>query len=284
MTIHPHITLGEVKLKVSNLQQSLHFYREVIGFQILSQTSNTARLTADGENSFLMLEEIPNAVIVPAQSASGLYHFAILLPSRKDLGAILRKFIESGIRIGQADHLVSEALYISDPDNIGIEIYADRPRESWKRDADGNYVMATDPIDRTGLLNEALHETWAGLPSDSTIGHVHFHVGDLDQAKHFYCDILGFEPVADWRRMGAIFVSAGGYHHHIGLNIWAGVGAPATPPNGTGLAYYTIIFPNSAALDKTIERFQTAGSSIRQQDGSWVVDDPFGIRLKMCVK
>jgi catechol 2,3-dioxygenase len=283
--MHPSMQLGEVKLKVSNLERSLAFYQEIVGFKVLKQTANTVELTADGRTPLLILEEIPNAVIVPKRSASGLYHFAILLPARIDLGVSLRKLIESGIHIGQADHLVSEALYISDPDNHGIEIYRDRPRETWNRDAKGNIMMATDPIDWDGLLDEAKDREWAGLPAGTTIGHVHFHVGDLDRSKPFYCDILGFDIAADYRQqMGALFISAGGYHHHIGLNIWAGNGAPAPPANGTGLAYYTIVLPDPEETANMLERLRSSGITVEQQDGSWFVKDPSGILLKLTNK
>ncbi|MGN7380546.1 VOC family protein [Paenibacillus sp. SAFN-117] len=283
-TIHPDIRLGEVKLKVSNLKRSLEFYEQVVGLKILKQTSVTAEMTVDGVHSLLSLEEIPNALVVPPRSASGLYHFAILVPTRKDLGVSLRRLIQSGISIGQADHLVSEALYISDPDHNGIEIYADRPRDVWQRDADGNYRMATDPIDWEGLLKEAESEVWSGLPKGTTIGHVHFHVGDLQQAGAFYCDLLGFEMAADYSRlMRALFISAGGYHHHIGLNVWAGIGASPAPPHGTGLAYYTIMYPDASELETALQRIRDAGVPLEEQEGAWIVSDPFGIRTRLTV-
>ena len=282
--IHPQIELGAVKLKVSNLKKSLTFYQEIVGFKILDQDSKSAELTADGKKSLLVLEEISDAVIVPPRSTSGLYHFAILLPTRKDLGVSLRKLIESQIHVGQADHLVSEALYISDPDHNGIEIYRDRPRETWKRDAQGNYLMATDPIDWEGLLEESKGTEWAGLPPETTMGHVHFHVSDLQKSKQFYCDILGFDITADFmNQMGALFISAGGYHHHIGLNIWAGKGAPTPPPNGTGLSFYTIIVPTQKELNNILHQLSNTGIPIEEQEGAWFVKDPSNIQLKLVV-
>ncbi|MCQ6559670.1 VOC family protein [Paenibacillus mendelii] len=279
--LHPDIELGELKLKISNLERSLQFYQDVVGFQIKSKQAGRAVLTADGEHPLLILEEIPDAVIVPKRTMSGLYHFAILLPTRRDLGIALRRLIDSGIHIGQADHLVSEALYISDPDQNGIEIYRDRPRESWQRDANGNYKMTTDPIDWDGLLDESKDSSAERLPSGTTIGHVHFHVGDLQKAKAFYCDLLGFDIAADlMRHMGALFISAGGYHHHIGLNVWAGANAPAAPANGTGLAYYTIVVPTRAELETIVERFRKADVPVREQGQAWFVIDPSGIEVR----
>ncbi|MBD0383522.1 VOC family protein [Paenibacillus sedimenti] len=282
VALHSDIKLGLVKLKVSNLERSIRFYQEVVGLQVLQAGSTLAELTVDGRHPFLELEEIPNAQITARRSAAGLYHFAILLPTRKDLGASLRNLIESGIHIGQADHLVSEALYITDPDNNGIEIYCDRPRDTWRRDAEGNYIMASDPIDWEGLLSEAADMPWSGLPAGTTMGHIHFHVRDLQVSKHFYCDILGFDIAADASAtMRALFISAGGYHHHIGMNLWAGQNAPVTAPNATGLDYYTIVFPNADERRKAIERLQGAGFSPVEQDEAFVVIDPSGIRLKM---
>lgn len=285
--IHPDIELGEVKLKVSNLKRSLLFYTEVIGFHVLSQSDHTAELAVAGDTApLLVLEHIPNAVITPPRSHSGLYHFAILLPTRADLGVSLRRLIDAGIQIGQADHLVSEALYISDPDHNGIEIYRDRPRETWKRNEQSEIVMTTDPIDWDGLLHEGSTKKWAGLPHGTKMGHVHLHVGDLQRSRQFYCDILGFDVVFDVaRQMRALFISAGGYHHHLGLNVWAGVGAPQPSPSATGLAYYTIVFPDAAALQSVLDQLESAGiSTIQEQGQAWFVTDPSGISLKLCTK
>ncbi|UVI28671.1 VOC family protein [Paenibacillus spongiae] len=284
-TLHPEIELGELQLKVSNLERSLRFYQDVVGFQIKSVQQGRAELSADGRRTLLILVEVPDAVIVPRRSMSGLYHFAILLPTRRDLGIALRRLVDSGIHIGQADHLVSEALYITDPDQNGIEIYRDRPRENWERDADGHYKMTSDPIDWDGLLQEAKDGSSEGLPSGTLIGHVHFHVGDLRKAKAFYCDLLGFDVAADQiRQMGALFISAGGYHHHIGLNIWAGANAPAVPANGTGVAYYTIVVPDQGELDTITDRLMKADLDVRERDGAWFVTDPSGIEIRLKVK
>ncbi|WP_028549770.1 VOC family protein [Paenibacillus sp. UNC451MF] len=284
-TIHPAMELGEVSLRVSDLKRSLQFYEEVVGFSVLRRSSTIVELTADGKRTLLILEEIPNAAVVPRRSASGLYHFALLLPTRKDLGIVLQRLIQSGIHIGQADHLVSEALYITDPDNHGIEIYRDRPRDTWERDAQGNYKMATDPIDWDGLLNEVKGSTESKLPVGTTMGHVHFHVGDLLSSKHFYCDMLGFDVTSDvMRQMGALFISAGGYHHHIGLNLWAGHGASPPPPNGTGIQYFTIVLPDEIELQKTQEQLASSGITVQRQESALLTQDPSGIGIRFIVK
>jgi catechol 2,3-dioxygenase len=284
-TMPARMELGEVKLKVSDLQRSLQFYQEVVGLKVLRQEERVALLTVDGVNPLVILEEIPNAVVVPRQSAAGLYHFAILLPSREALGLALRNLMEAEVSLGQADHLVSEALYIWDPDMNGIEIYRDRPREEWTYDASRNVVMASDPIDWEDLLKEAEGKAWAGLPVGTKMGHVHFHARDIYKMKEFYCDVMGFDIAANaLKEMGAIFISAGGYHHHIGLNIWAGANAPLPPANGTGLAYYTIQLPTQDDVEGLVERLRNHGVSIDERDGAWYGQDPSAITFRLVLQ
>jgi catechol 2,3-dioxygenase len=271
--IHPDTEIGTVHLKVSNLERSVKFYREVVGFKVLLQVGGTAELTVDGKNRLLILEEIPNAVISPRRTTTGLYHFAILVPTRKDLSLSLRNLLHNEIRVGQGDHLVSEALYINDPDNNGIEIYADRPRNTWKSDGQGGILMASDPIEWQSLLNEAADQIWDGLSLGTKIGHVHLHVADLQKSAQFYCQLLGFDIKAHLED-SALFISAGGYHHHIGLNTWAGVGAPPPPPNAVGLQYYTIVIPNKTELETILTRLRISGSLVEQHNEGWLVQDP----------
>jgi catechol 2,3-dioxygenase len=282
--LHPGTALGEVKLKVSNLEVSMKFYLEIMGFKVLSHIGHIAELTVDGVNPLLILEELPNPVISRTRT-TGLYHFAILVPSREQLGLSLRQLIQSGIQIGQADHEVSEALYISDPDQNGIEIYSDRQRESWRVDEEGNVMMKVDPIDWDGLLEVSSNLVWSGLPADTVMGHVHLHVADLQTAKAFYVDLLGFDIMFDGAaRMGALFVAAGGYHHHLGLNIWAGIGAPQPSQDATGLAYYTIVLPNESEVSTVVDRLRNADVAVEQEAGGWRVKDPFGITIQLTVK
>ncbi|BBH24188.1 catechol-2,3-dioxygenase [Paenibacillus baekrokdamisoli] len=281
-SIHPGTSIGQVSLRVSDLQRSIEFYRNIVGLQVLREENGMAELTADGKTPLLTLKEIPGAVVRPRRSGAGLYHFAILLPDRKSLGLSLRHLVQSGIHIGQADHLVSEALYIADPDNNGIEIYRDRPRTEWQRDQKGEYIMAVDPIDWDGLLEEAGDEAWHGLPEGTIIGHIHLHVTDLEATKQFYHDVLGFDIVAHMEK-SALFISAGGYHHHIGLNTWAGVGAPLTPADSPGLSYYQIKLEDQAALDAVIGRLSAAGINIEHNSGSVIVLDPSGIEIHLVI-
>ncbi|MGG1659916.1 VOC family protein [Brevibacillus sp. NRS-1366] len=280
--IHDETKIGQVTLKVSSLARSLRFYREVIGFQVLREENSTAELTVDGIHPLVLLEEVTDAMIPERRTVAGLYHFAILLPNRKSLGLSLRQLIASGIHIGHSDHLVSEALYISDPDHNGIEIYADRPRDTWKRDENGEYIMTLDPIDWDGLLEEAKDEVWKGLPIGTTIGHIHLHVSDLAKTKEFYTGVLGFEQTAHMSD-SALFVSAGGYHHHIGLNTWAGIGAKMPPPRSTGLDYFTIVVPNEPQLHAVYTRLQEAQHPVSQEEETLFFNDPSGISIRVQV-
>lgn len=273
--------LGEVSLRISNLERSIQFYTEVVGLKLLERSEKVATLTADGKQPLLRLEQLTDAVTMPVRSTSGLYHFAILLPDRKSLGLALRNLAESGIEIGQGDHLVSEAFYISDPDHNGIEIYADRARDTWKRDADNNYIMSSDPVDVDSLFALAANEPWQGLPAGTVIGHVHFHVRSLEESRRFYTGVLGFDIVGNFANMSALFVSAGGYHHHIGLNIWAGAGAPVNPDNATGIDYFTIIYDGKEPLEQAVEQLRQSNLSIEQQGTDWFTVDPQNIRIRL---
>ncbi|RCX23627.1 catechol 2,3-dioxygenase [Fontibacillus phaseoli] len=282
-SIHPKTELGAVRLKITNMDQSLAFYQEVIGLRILNRQGSVAELTADGQSPLLILEEDPQYRRLPERSVSGLYHFAILVPDRLTLGLALRNMAHHKIPLGQGDHLVSEALYLNDPDGNGIEVYADRPRDTWKRDDQGEIMMTTDPVDIDGLLAISEGAEWNGLPSGTKIGHVHFHVGNLQTAKDFYVDILGFDIVAHYGN-AAMFISAGGYHHHIGLNLWAGAGAPAAPEDAVGLRYFTITLPDRDALAEIEQRISAEGIAFERRADGISLTDPFGIGMKIVVR
>jgi catechol 2,3-dioxygenase len=257
--------IGEVTLGVSNLERSLSFYTGIIGLTTASRDGSTAALAPAGGRVIVRLEQVGHAMPRPRRS-SGLYHFAILVPDRAALGRSLRRLGESRWALsGASDHLVSEALYLDDPDGLGIEIYRDRARETWRVMADGEVAMATEPLDLDGVLAEpGADRPWQGLASGTVMGHVHLHVPDLDTAEAFYCGRVGFTPMLR-RYPGALFVAAGGYHHHLGLNIWAGRGAPPPPPTAVGLRGFTI-----EARDLPAEelRDETTGVvvSLRQPD------------------
>jgi len=282
-TLHQDVEIGLVQIRVSNLERSLRFYQDVVGLKVLWQDGHVAELTVDGNKVLLILREIENAKVLRPNSVAGLYHFAILVPDRPSLGLVLRNLVDSGIHVGQGDHLVSEALYIQDPDNNGIEIYRDRPRDSWKWDAENHVVMATDPVDVDGLLATSEGLAWNGLPAGTVIGHVHFHVGDLDKAKAFYVDVLGFELTAYYGD-AALFISAGGYHHHIGLNVWAGKGAPAAPADAAGIDYFTLLLSSEEERASVVNRALQAGYRVDEGDGESTVRDPWNIGIRLMVQ
>jgi catechol 2,3-dioxygenase len=277
-SIHPDTDLGLVALTVADLRRSTAFYQDVLGFELLQTDSEQAVLGAGG-TPLLVLHEKRDAGPAPTNvtGLTGLYHFAILVPTRADLARSLLHMVESGYPLGGAsDHLVSEALYLSDPDNNGIEIYRDRPREEWPRRG-GQLQMASDPLDLRALISEAQADPrpWNGLATGTRLGHMHLQVADIPQARDFYHGVLGFDIVFDWERMGALFVSAGSYHHHLGLNTWHSRGGSPAPEGSAGLRYFTIYLPDEAALAPVLARLDKAGIPYRQENGGVAVEDPW---------
>ncbi|EKN66758.1 glyoxalase family protein [Neobacillus bataviensis LMG 21833] len=274
----PNIFVGEVNIKVKNLDYSVTFYQNIMGFLVSEKTDRKAILTADGKNPLLTLEQ-PADVIPKEGNTSGLYHFAILLPSRADLSVFLRHLIQTGYPLGAADHYVSEALYLNDPDGNGIEVYRDRPSSDWTWK--NNLVdMATEQLDAQGILAESNAE-WKGLPSGTVMGHIHLHVGDLKKAEEFYTKGLGFNVASYYPQ--AAFLSTGGYHHHIAINTWQGVGAPASPKNSVGLNWYTLVFPDETARETVIKQLQQVGASVKKETDFYVTNDPSGNQIRLVV-
>ena len=276
--IHPDTSIGAVTLTVRDLDRTLNFYQDNLGFSVHGRESDVVRLGA-GERDLLVLRGRSDARL-PGRRHTGLYHFAILTPSRRHLARSLRHLIDSGGRPqGFADHLVSEAVYLSDPEGNGIEIYRDRPRDEWEYE-DGVVQIDTIALDVQGLLSELEPEEapWAGLDPQTTIGHIHLQVADLDETETFYRDILGFDLVTRYGP-SASFFSAGGYHHHIGSNLWHSADAAPLPEGSTGLHHYEIRLPDDDALAATVERVRAAGHDPEAQDGGHLLRDPAGIRI-----
>jgi catechol 2,3-dioxygenase len=197
-----------------------------------------------------------------------------LLPSRQALGVELRHFAETRTPLtGASDHGVSEALYMSDPDGHGIEIYRDRPRAEWPRRPNGELAMVVDPLDAQGVVAAANGGMWAGMPAETVMGHVHLHVAHLAVAQDFYVNKLGFELIQNYGGQAA-FVSAGGYHHHLGMNVWAGIGVPPAPADYARLLWCEIVLPNGDALDATAARLRAAGVTPIAHEAGWLVRDP----------
>lgn len=275
MSFHqkPTIYVNHVQLKVQDLERSISFYQNVIGFNVLKQTRNTAQLTADGETVLVTLEQ-PENVTPKEGRTTGLYHFALLLPERSDLAKIVQHFQRHGVQFGSSDHLVSEALYLSDPDQNGIEIYVDRDPSlwTWKHN---EVEMEVDPINFTDLLATSTNESWSGLPATTIMGHIHLHVADLQTAEAFYTKGLGLETVS---RLGsqALFLSDGKYHHHIGMNVWNGVGAPPPAPRSVGLGSFTLLFPTKEKVEQVVDQLKGLGVEVMEADGGYVTADPSG--------
>jgi catechol 2,3-dioxygenase len=269
--IDPETTIGAVALSVSSLSRSLAYYQQHIGLSILQSDADSAALGVGGA-TLLRLHEAPGARLV--RRATGLYHFALRVPTRRDLARVLRHFAQSDTPVGGAsDHIFSEALYLSDPDGHGIEIYRDRPRDAWY-DARGALRGATDPLDIEGILGELEGDEapWEGLPLGTDMGHIHLQVADIRAAERFYLQTLGFERMIAMPT--ASFVSAGGYHHHIGMNTWAGIGVPPPPEGAARLLNYEVALPHRAALDATLDRLRAADISLTERPDGWAVRDP----------
>ena len=282
--------IGWVRLRVSDLQNATGFYGRVVGLHaspvIGAAKKAAAFLSASGEPPFILyLEETPGAPRRPPRT-SGLYHTAIRFPSRAGLGSVLQRIVLLEYPLGGvADHGVSEALYLSDPDGNGIELYADRPQDRWTVDQ-GRVSMMTENLDLNSLVQEAVPSSDREYaPPGTDIGHIHLQVADLERSKRFYHGLLGLDITQD-TYPGALFLSAGGYHHHVGLNIWAGRGAPPPPENALGLEAFALQLPDEASLQDLEKRVEEAGYPVTLHELPGVgkvvsLHDPDGIGVSL---
>ncbi len=270
-------TVGAVHLTVAQLERSLAYYREAVGLEILDQGHGRASLGVGGQELLGLVEE---AGARPAVGHSGLYHFALLLPERVDLARWLTHATRERVSlVGLSDHFVSEALYLSDPDCHGIEIYWDRPREVWEGQVASR--MTTLPLDVESLLGELEDpraEVFAGLPAGARMGHVHLKVTRISQTLDFYRDVLGFAVMAQLGAHAA-FLSAGGYHHHVGANTWESADVMAPAPGAAALRHATIVLPDDAERDRVLERVQHSGQTPQESPDGPMIRDPSGIAL-----
>lgn len=270
--------LGPVRLQIGDLDRSLAYYGGALGLRVLERGASRAVLGTEDRVALVELRERAGAEAVARRARLGLYHFAILLPTRPALGAFLGHLRERGEPFAASDHLVSEALYLHDPDGLGIEVYADRPREAW-RAADGQLVMATEPLDVASLTRAAEGVAWRGAPEGTTMGHVHLHVGDLERAEAFYHATLGLDKTV-WSYPGALFLSAGGYHHHLGLNTWA-AGAPPAGEGDAKLLDWELVLPSQADLEGVRESLEAAGTPVRADGSALMTRDPWGTEVRI---
>jgi catechol 2,3-dioxygenase len=268
--IHPNTRLGQVALRVQNLDRSLTFYQDVLGFQLHDLDGHEARLGVGGEDLILLEQDTTASAVVEGR---GMYHFAILLPSRTALARSLWWLTQTRTPLdGFADHFVSESLYLSDPDGNGVELYADRPRQRWQYE-DGALQLGTVTLDIANLLTE-LNDTlpiWRGLPSRTQLGHIHLFSPDKSMTEAFYQEVLGLEMVA---RLGwaMSFLGAGGYHHHVALRY----SAAQADPNALGLQWYSLLLPNEDERQAVIQRLHGAGFSTQPHPQGVFVRDPGG--------
>jgi catechol 2,3-dioxygenase len=273
--IHKDTHIGNVTLKVRDLDKLIQFYTETIGLKILTRSDSAAQLSADGIKPLLTLEGNPSLEQRPVRSA-GLYHLALLVPARKDLANVLQHFIQTDTRLaGASNHKFSEAIYLQDPENNGIEVYRDVDRKDWVRDEKGKLPAVSEPLDVQDLLDEADNNKWNGLPEKTVMGHVHLNVTNIPEAEEFYMNVLGFE---EQTRMAhhALFISAGGYHHHIALNIWNGPNAIPSPIDVTGLLHYEIVVPSAEVLDALKNSLQEHNIAFIAEPNRIFVKDPAG--------
>jgi catechol 2,3-dioxygenase len=272
--------LAEVRLRVADLARSITYYETVLGMRLIRRGDGNAMLGAHGDDRPLLeLSELKGARPVPTRGRTGLFHFAILLPDRPSLGRFVRHLDDLGAKAGAGDHLVSEALYLHDPDGLGIEVYADRPRNMWRR-IDRELMMATDPVDFAGLIAAAGNAPWTGLPAGSVMGHVHLHVGSIEKAAAFFSEALGFDRMV-WTYPGALFFGAGGYHHHLGTNIWAGATAVPMRADEAGLIEWTIELPDARDIDAAAASLIAGEFATAREGTDLVTADPFGTAIRL---
>jgi catechol 2,3-dioxygenase len=274
--------VGKAKLAVSKLDRSIAFYRDIIGLAVLEQTKTTAVLGIRDTSTVLVeMEAFPGVEPIGARSRLGLYHTASLLPNRVALSTFVQHLRAKRMQFGSGDHVYSEALYLVDPDGLSVEVYADRPRSTWKFEGK-ELVSGADPV-RFNELPAVPPASWQSAPSGTTLGHMHFYVGDLEQASGFYHAGLGL-TIMTWRYPGALFTSAGGYHHHVGLNVWA-AGSPLAARTDARLMYWQLLLPDAEAVQMASASKQAAGYRAMTDEGDSVLfTDPWGITVALSIE
>jgi catechol 2,3-dioxygenase len=279
--IPPLTTVGAVHLTVSEMDRSVTYYRDVVGLEVLDRADGAASLGAGDRELVVLVEEMGAH---PAVGYTGLYHFALLLPQRRQLAAWLAHAVRERVHlVGLSDHFVSEALYLSDPDRHGIEIYWDRPREIWEGQVAAR--MTTVPLDAQDLLNELddlLAEPFSGLPAGTVMGHVHLKVASIPETVTFFRDVLGFGLMAQLGSSAAFF-GAGGYHHHLGANTWESARASPPPPGSASLRHTTIVLPDRAERDRVVARLEESGHAPSESAAGPVFRDPSGNSLVIAI-
>jgi catechol 2,3-dioxygenase len=275
-SIHPKTHIGHVHYTVADLKKQSAFYHDVLGFRERWRDGDTVSL-GTSQRELLRLTQVAGARRV--RGRTGLYHTAFLVPTQWELANLVRQIAVTRTPIeGTSNHGTHLAIYLPDPEGNGIELAWDFPRAQWPQH-DGKIDFSMQ--NRTGVDIDALFDllerdprAWSVLDDATTVGHVHLHASRLDAVRPFYLDTLGFDVPADLSAMGALFVSAGGYHHHIGMNTWLGVGAPPPPADATGLRYYTLVLPNEAERERVLARLHDTQIDTQHTPDGWLVRDP----------
>ncbi len=281
-SIHPETRIGTVVLAAANLKRQLEFYQEVLGLRLHWSDGRSAGLGAGGED-LLRLEEERGARRVPG--TTGLYHFALLLPNRRELARAVARLFEMGYPNYPTDHVATKTTYLEDPEGQEIELYAESPEDGvmgvsggrfYARRSDGSPSSGREPLDLEALFSHLRpgdrHDR--PLPAATRIGHVHLYVRDLEEALRFYTTVLGFDDMGSSLAVQAGFVSAGGYHHHVGLNTWIGAGAPSAPAGSLGMRYFTVVVPNLDELRSAAGRVREAGFTVEEREDGCLLHDP----------
>jgi catechol 2,3-dioxygenase len=293
-SINPATRIGTVSLNVSNLENQLTFYQQVLGFQLHWREGNQAGLGAGGRDLLRLVEE-PD--FKRYRGVTGLYHFAVLFPDRRELARAIARLFVLKYPNYPTDHIMTKTTYLDDPEGNGIELYTESPEDgTWTmkngifetRRADGTWSDGREPLDVDALLSHLKEDDRLDvpIPPETRIGHIHLHVRNIDEAVDFYHGIIGFDVMGVAKRFRAAFVSAGGYHHHIGLNTWQGEGAPPPPADALGLRHFTVELPDQNALDEVLARVEKAGIPTNQTEDGLLLYDPSqnGVVLKVVEK
>ena len=281
-SIHPATLLGQVSLTVSNLENQILFYQQALGFKLHWREGNKAGMGAGGADLLLLTEE-PN--LKKYRGVTGLYHFAVLFPNRRELARALARLSVLKYRNYPTDHIMTKTTYLDDPEGNGIELYCESPEDGTfviennefvTRRADGTLSDGREPLDVKALFSHLREDDKLDdpIPPETRVGHVHLHVRNVQEAVDFYHGIIGFDVMGNSSTFKAAFISAGGYHHHLGLNAWQGENAPPPPSDAVGLRYFTVDFANQRALDEVVQRIDEAGIPSNQTDAGLLIYDP----------
>ena len=273
--------VGKVRLAVSDLEAAIGFYSGVIGLAVLNRDGNLAQLGPHGSAQILLeLEALPGVQPILYGKRLGLYHTAFLLPTREDLSSFVQHLRKLRVPFAAGDHLVSEAIYLTDPDGLEVEVYADRPRDTWSYSG-SQLRMGTQAVNFASLPAVA-PDCWQGAPAGTTVGHMHFYIGDVERAASFYHSGLGLDIMV--QIPSALFTSAGGYHHHVGLNVWA-AGSPVASETDARLLSWELVLPDSAEVSKAAKSLRANGFTESQYpDGTTTITDPWGITVALVLE